>query len=65
MIEERKESKKKNLKEIGDYIDEYVKRLEDVRKHRKDVVEGECNKYVRYLRVEGGMLGHSTFRDFI
>ena len=24
--------------------------MEDVRKHRKDVVEGECDKYERYLR---------------
>ena len=54
MIGECEKSKRKYLKEIDDYIDGYVKMLEDVRKHRKDCVEGECDKYSRYLnRIKG------------
>ncbi len=49
MREECEKSRVKYLKEIDDYIDKYVKRLEEVRKSRKDVIEGECNKYERYL----------------
>ena len=50
MIEGCEESKRKHLREIDEYVDKYVRMLEEVRKRRKEDVMCECDKIESYLR---------------